>query len=708
MSSPRRHDDGLTLPELLVGVAVLGLIMAVLSSTIIVTLRQRSSSEGRVNVARTEMGIGTWLPADLSSAETVSGDGTMRPCPTTGPQRCPDGFEVKGVNVLFATWTTREVVAGVVVDAVVTVSYRYVFDASEHQLVRYECKSIDLGRPTCSSGIAAHNIEAPPANVTLAGDGLYRDKTTNAVVEPSWAVIVSEPYNPDDTGGSTTATTSVVPTKGAKKVLVTVNGGGGSAGAGGGQNQITLSAGGTERTTIAVDSVSGVPQFTQARSRCGGPIALVIDSSGSIGEPNMVLVRNAAKKFVDVFDGTPVQLLLVDFDTTSKHPTSASSWTTYYDMTKAGAATTLRTAIDTMTSGGATNWEDALFRSFYNADGTVQTQLPETVVFFTDGVPTTNRRSGYTVAGDRAAPGVLPALPAAPTPAAIWPVATGSAYNQESFERAQFIADKFRATVNFVGIGVGGINDSSNWGRAISTGYRYEQKVRGDWVRTSQADYQANYEDNDSYRKVVDGSSPYVEYTWSDTPKVNKTILAQLIARNDTGVPATMNASGAYTNADAATMYTLGTTTADWDALAGAMQAIALAKCGGTVTLQTRVVDRGSVPVQDPFTYQNTSIRPSTASTSTKTTTTVTNDMVTTAATFDFDMPNGQYVDVEIQPVNLDNLKRYEPVAWVCRAGPNPRSVTLLPIEGSSTWKGIRVRVDPNQAVSCILQVKAR
>ena len=38
-----------------------------------------------------------------------------------------------------------------------------------------------------------------------------------------------------------------------------------------------------------------------------------------------------------------------------------------------------------------TNWEDGLFRTFKNSDGTNYRSLPGLVVFFTDGVPTMSR-----------------------------------------------------------------------------------------------------------------------------------------------------------------------------------------------------------------------------------------------------------------------------------------------------------------------------
>ncbi len=66
-------------------------------------------------------------------------------------------------------------------------------------------------------------------------------------------------------------------------MIVSINGGGDAAGAGGGINQISITAGGTVRTSIDANSVQGAPSFTEAFSRCGGPMTLVVDESGSIG-----------------------------------------------------------------------------------------------------------------------------------------------------------------------------------------------------------------------------------------------------------------------------------------------------------------------------------------------------------------------------------------------------------------------------------------
>ena len=88
--------------ELVVSITVLGLITAVLSSAIAVTLRQQDNSFGRLNVAREEQQIGLWVPADLASASTVDTSPWLTPC---GETIC-DGIDLTGgSNVMLLEWS---------------------------------------------------------------------------------------------------------------------------------------------------------------------------------------------------------------------------------------------------------------------------------------------------------------------------------------------------------------------------------------------------------------------------------------------------------------------------------------------------------------------------------------------------------------------------------------------------------------------------
>ena len=112
-----RRDGGMTLVELVVSVALLGLVMAVISAAIIVTFRQADATEGRVNLARSEQGIDTWIPADLSSTdvtadfEALYGPSYAGLLPVnTAPDASPcgncAGVDLSGANALQLAWFT--------------------------------------------------------------------------------------------------------------------------------------------------------------------------------------------------------------------------------------------------------------------------------------------------------------------------------------------------------------------------------------------------------------------------------------------------------------------------------------------------------------------------------------------------------------------------------------------------------------------------
>lgn len=777
-----RRDRGMTLPELLIAVTVLGAIMAVLSSALIVTFRQQSGTEGRLNVARAEQNISMWIPADLASAALVTTDPAALPCSTN----CPPGLDLgSGSNALLLTWTIEGV----------TTNVGYVFVpnvAGLYDLWRVEC----IGGSTCTAQRLLSDLPGPP------GGELFQP----GVTRPDWVIQVSEPLAADATSEDELAPADSK-YKDARRVVVTINGGGSTADGGGGINQISITAGGTRRSEIDANSLQGAPSFVEARSRCGGAMVLVVDESNSIGG-NISNVRNGVRTFVEALAGTPVKLQVVRFHTRAS-VLGTGDWTRYYDLTEQADVDALLGVIPNLQGSwpgvpardGGTNWEDALFRTFYTPDGQIQQSLPDTVVFFTDGMPTYGRLNDvqHSAAVTRGAPGVLTGTPAPPPPP--WPNANGTAYNQVSFNRASFIATQFRSSVRLIGVGVGaGITDSSSWMSNPGAGYhvawergshshqratnwepqsRWQVRNNGganSYYNSTKADYDSRADnrrriqwgpvgealfvanntspgESDGYRRHNIGSwvpttaASYdaaqgtldaelyrtVSKTWSNGPdwepwtgdrpgssshyrstKVysppfeefdppitantnNSVILARLIAGNDTGVPAQWDGSR-YTNPEVADMYIAPA----WSQFTTALEAVALGECGGTLTLQTRI--GGTAPASDPFTYQNSAVRDSAGEQLVIEPTIVRTNQQFTTGTFDFAIPNGQFVDVDIVPQNLSDLVGYSPNAWSCRAGVNDRPLTALPIDGSP-WSGIRVRVAANEAVACTLSV---
>lgn len=858
----------MTLPELLISVAIIGLVSVAISGAIVVTLRQQNNTEGRLNVARAEQSISMWIPADLASADTVNTDPGASPC---GATTCGDLDLSTGSNVLMLSWTTDGPSGSVATN--VSYHFRPNSSGTAYELLRIVCTG-----GSCTWQVVLNDLPGPPGGEPFIpgvahGAACTREVDPVPCTRPDWVIIVSQPLRPDaiseeDVLDDEDENASL--RKDANRVIVTINGGGDSEGAGGGINQISITAGGTVRREINANSVFGAPTFVEARSRCGGPMALIIDESNSIGSA-IGDVKAGVQRFVEALAGTPVQLQVVRFHTYSSM-LGSSDWHRYYDMTNEADVAHLLSRINdlqgtwpnTSARNGGTNWEEALFRTFYQANGSTAAVIPSKVVFFTDGVPTFDRLV------HRSTPGVIPPNPPAPGP--MWPTSTGSAYSQVGFNRANYIANQFRRSVRLIGVGVGAdITQSSPWIADPGAGYRiawerayrryqraegtyesnldferasswisnvdFERRVNGSWVDTtpsiyyslssnrringtrgwyyitegeynsyrslhsggmqiytwvdttpelyfannvdsgstdgwringtrtwypvSEAMYNAHnvhngdsdgwrvtttlqwvskavYEANnttpddtdgwvdtgsnqyvsaaqatdwiewtgdrpgsaDQYRSTkVYNSPPYEAYDPAQTATTkNDVILARLIAGNDHGVPAIWDGSY-YTNAEIADMYVLP----QWSQFSRAMEAVALGDCGGTLSLRTRLAN--GTPASDPFRYQNSAVTDSGGNPVALEPTVVTTNQQFTTGTFDFAIPNGQFVTVDIRPQNFSELTSYTPGAWSCKAGINDRAFTLIDLEGTSTWKGVRVQVAANEAVSCTLTV---
>ena len=469
---PRRsgRDRGMTLPELLIAITVIGLIVTVLSSAIIVTMQQNDNTAGRLNVARAEQSVSLWVPADLSSADTVDTSPQATPC---GLSVC-DGIDLSASsNVLMLSWATEA--SGGTIETNVSYSFALADDGEFFELTRITCTN-DGGGWSCSSFVVLNDLPGPPGGAPFIpgvanGDACTQEIDPVACTRPTWVIIVSEPLAADATDQTQLA--SEAERKDANRVIVSINGGGDVDGDGGGLNQISITAGGTSRSTIDASSTQGTPSFIEAISRCGGPVSLIVDESGSISSAGAADdVVDSVRAFVETLAGTPVKIQVVEFSTQSKvlGGNNTTEWHKYFDMTDPAQVNTLLGLIDNnMSFGGYTNWEDALFRTFYKADATIAPIMPETVVFFTDGVPNRDRltqRAG-------GASSVVPSQPA-PQLSPPWP-SQGSGYSQTAYNRAEYIAKDFRVapSIDLIGVGVGGINESSTWMSDPGAGYAW-------------------------------------------------------------------------------------------------------------------------------------------------------------------------------------------------------------------------------------------
>lgn len=723
----------MTLPEVLIAMVVMGMLVLVITSAIQVVLVGNGSSQGRALASRDQQILTAFIPNDLASASDVSTDAGASPCPDV----CDPAPTVSGSNALLLTWQTGYNPVDGSSAGTTRVSYQAVRSSDDpnlFELYRIICTSSG-STWACSELLLLEGLSGPPGG----------EEFIAGVTVPSWILQVSAPLAAAAINNTQLATAAEL--KDAKRVIVTINRGTIFADVVGESRQLSITAGGTSRGTIDPGAVTRGPTFTNARSRCGGPIALIVDDSGSIGT-DMPLVRQGVSAFIDGFAGTPTELQVVRFDTTAGVLGAGSNWSRYFDLSDEAEVAELKGYLGALQAGGGTNWEDAWFRAIYEPDGTLQSTLPEMIVFMTDGRQTLERLR-Y-----RAAPGqIIPNSPPLPGPG--WPMfgsyySNGSAFTQVGFNRTDWIVDQVRSTTRIIGVGVGGITTTSSpWVDQPGAGYHleyergyreYQKLLSGTWVWINAAEYSAGNQaadSSDGYRQVTkqyvtvdadamdweptsevrtDGGYRSVKvysepYELTDDPiSVNTSdmvILSRLITGGDYAVQANWNAAEqVYDNALTAELYLLN----GFNEFAQALVAVALDECGGTLSTRARIDGASSVPtgsILDGLSFQNSS-----ATTLNGTPVAIEPTVVSVSSdfpvgTFDFDIPGAASLLVDVYPVDGPSLSGYQQnqtTPWTCRAGGSPRSFTPLAVEGFA-WVGARVEVGANEAVSCTLEL---
>ena len=345
-----QRDRGMTLVELLITVTILGIIMTSLSAAMIVVLRTEQPIKDNLSESKDITFLQAWIPNDLASASSRNIDPMYQPSTRT---------TLPGTNVLTldrADISTSGVTANYVV------SYRYVQVRDEWQLQRYEIRNVGLATQTITKVGVAHQLASPPP-------------TWNPSQSPVHAVSV-------------TSRNQVVLRPIGEDVQVTF---------GSGQEFTTGGAGLSSQDQLPTDYTGGIIDPSAPPTRCGGTVTVVLDTSSSIpAQGGATSLVNAALGFIDAFSGTPTYLRIVGFDVSaySYYPTTAGQYVNILNST--ADLTAMRTKIDnqdlsTARWGGGTNWEDGLWQAFRTTSGTAFSQLPELVVFISDGEPNRNR-----------------------------------------------------------------------------------------------------------------------------------------------------------------------------------------------------------------------------------------------------------------------------------------------------------------------------
>lgn len=336
-----RGDVGMTLVEMVLGVTIAAFVMASISMSLIVVLRSDRPTSERITESKDVAFLQTYLPVDYSSATSRNVEPGHQP---VGGQTLP------GTNVLSLVRTQPS--GGGTVNIVI--SYRYVQNGADWQLVRYE-----FGNPinggSLTSTVVAHQLAAPP-------------DTWNASMAPAHAVVV----NARNGSGQLVGDDMQVTFKSGNAFTT----GGASLAA---------------NTELPTDYSGGTSDPAVVRSRCGGRVTLVLDTSGSIAwySDGPSGVRSAATGFIDAFTGTPSELSITAFEAYG-YPVYPYSHGQYFSVLNPGTdeITQAKADVAALVYSGGTNWEDGLYLATRDDWGTKHAALPELIVFVSDGDPT--------------------------------------------------------------------------------------------------------------------------------------------------------------------------------------------------------------------------------------------------------------------------------------------------------------------------------
>lgn len=349
-SSRNETDRGMTLVEMLVTVTILGVIMSSLTAAVVVMLRTEAPTRDRIAESKDVTFLQAWIPTDLASAVSRNIEPTHQPA---------SAIVLPGTNVITIT---RPDLSGSATTRYITISYRYVNDGDEWQLRRYEIRDPNGPNPKVTPVGVAHELIAPPPSWTPTQPPVH------AVLVTARNQVVLRPIGEDI--DFTFASGEVFTTGG---------------------------AGLSSEDQLPTNYAGGVVDPASPPSRCGGTVTIVLDTSTSIPfQQGQTALVNAALGFIDAYTGTPTFMRIVGFDISaySYYPTVAGQYVNI--LNPSPSLTAMRKKVDDQDTsagrwGGATNWEDGLWQAFRTTSGTPFSQLPELVVFVSDGAPNRTR-----------------------------------------------------------------------------------------------------------------------------------------------------------------------------------------------------------------------------------------------------------------------------------------------------------------------------
>lgn len=371
-----RSDTGFTLIEVLITIVLMAIVTSAIAAVSITVMRNEAPTMSRISESKDISFLQAAVPPDLRAATSHD----------TSPTHQPASQPLPGTNVLTVTRDSA--------DGPLVVSYRYELVGERWQLVRYEITGAGTAAESVVRTGSAQELASPPVGwtpdqpATHAASATVRTPTANAGSGLDLAVVFPS-----------------------------------------GKTFTTGGAGPSPLSELPTDYTGGIADGNSPRSRCGGTMTLVLDTSLSVPmQFGGLALESAATGFIDAFVGTPTSLSVLGFDRRAYVMSPTTGFGRYIDLLNPSAtidaAKTRIVALDDRdgtglvqsdpnrdgihwnqtnwshngrTVWGGTNWEDALWMPFRSDAGTMHDQTPDLVVFITDGDPNRNRSqlTGY-------------------------------------------------------------------------------------------------------------------------------------------------------------------------------------------------------------------------------------------------------------------------------------------------------------------------
>jgi len=402
-------DTGFTLPEVLIAMTLSGILIASISTAFSVVIRTAPQAETRLAESKDVTFLQTWIPVDLSTAI----DSYTDVSDTALKAKLADAALPPVVNYL-GTLPGTNVLTLVVPNADTgkfeIIAYRYILENGKARIARFRITDPGVAGVEVVSAIGvAYEIPTPPVG-WVQGDP----------VDFAFEVVARNQASLRPVG---------------EDIRVRFNSG---------NDFLTGGAGLSAERSLTPNDPDTVPDPTAPPSRCGGRVALVLDTSWSVPTLNGgAALESAATGFIDAFTGTPVDLTVMGFDQIAYQffpnlngargnyfsllnrlgdangngqpdiqeaknnilalPNVDTTGTPqpgphYYGSGNAAIGWTQRRTSEAgvlLTHLGGTNWEDALHAPFFTQAGALRPQTPELVVFVTDGDPNRKRSDDF-------------------------------------------------------------------------------------------------------------------------------------------------------------------------------------------------------------------------------------------------------------------------------------------------------------------------